>query len=150
MAKRKTSQDPPSFDEVFERVERAGEGVRDLQPRDRLPRHGDCLQARRQDVDRAIAKQCVPDPRRLLGEGRDLRRVVGRRCLSWIAVALRPAGMTPKFAFSTYRDAAHRLRIAARDQGIGLHPMPYRRFDPDADDTWWLAQSTDNPAYGDG
>jgi hypothetical protein len=58
--------------------------------------------------------------------------------------------MTPKFAFSTYRDAAQRLRVAARDQGIGLHPLPYRRFDPDADDTWWLAPSTDNPAYGDG
>lgn len=58
--------------------------------------------------------------------------------------------MTPKFAFSTWHDAVVRLNDAARESGIELHPLPYRRFDPDADATWWLAPTSDNPAYADG
>jgi hypothetical protein len=56
----------------------------------------------------------------------------------------------PSFAFSTLHDAALQLRAAARDKQVGLHPLPYARFDPEGDRTWWLAPFTNNPAFENG
>ncbi len=58
--------------------------------------------------------------------------------------------MVAEFAFTSLHDAALQLNAAARAAKVKPHPLPYRRFEPEAEDTWWLAPTTDNPAYADG
>lgn len=58
--------------------------------------------------------------------------------------------MEASFAFTSIHDAALQLAEVARAAKMELHPLPYRRYDPEADDTWWLAPTTANPAYADG
>ena len=54
-----------------------------------------------------------------------------------------------EFAFVSERDAASQLAVAAKAVGVGLHPLPYSRFDPDKS-TWWLSPVSANPAYAAG
>jgi hypothetical protein len=56
----------------------------------------------------------------------------------------------PAFEFSTIHDAALQLREAARANRVEVHPVPYLRFDPEGDWTWWLSPFPDNPAYAHG
>jgi hypothetical protein len=56
----------------------------------------------------------------------------------------------PSFAFSTIHDASLQLREAARANGVEVHPVPYLRFNPEDDWTWWLSPFPDNPAYAYG
>lgn len=56
----------------------------------------------------------------------------------------------PAFAFSTIHDAALQLREAARASGMDVHPVPYMRYDPDGDWTWWLSPFLDNPSFAHG
>ena len=58
--------------------------------------------------------------------------------------------MTGSFAFTSLHNAALRLNEVARVAKVELHPLPYRRFEPEAEDTRWLAPTTNNPAYADG
>ena len=58
--------------------------------------------------------------------------------------------MRATFAFTSLHDAATRLREAARVAKTPLNLLAYRRFDPEAEDTWWLAPTPSNPAYADG
>lgn len=56
---------------------------------------------------------------------------------------------TPGFSFSTEREAAAKIRDAARAAGHRLYALPYSRFDPDRS-TWWLAATKANPAFSVG
>lgn len=58
--------------------------------------------------------------------------------------------MEATFAFTSIHHAALQLSDTARAAKVELHLLPYRRFDPEADDTWWLAPTTANPAYAEG
>lgn len=55
----------------------------------------------------------------------------------------------PEFAFTSEREAAAKLRAAAKAAGVNLHPLPYSRFDPDKS-TWWLSPDSAIPAYAFG
>ena len=57
--------------------------------------------------------------------------------------------LTADFAFGSEREAATKIREAARAAGVDLHTLPYSRFDPDKT-TWWLSPATPNPAYAFG
>lgn len=57
--------------------------------------------------------------------------------------------LTADFAFASEREAATKIRAAAKAAGVTLHPLPYSRFDPDKT-TWWLSPTTTNPAYAFG
>jgi hypothetical protein len=55
----------------------------------------------------------------------------------------------PEFAFATEREAAAKLRDAAKAAGHVLYALPFSRFDPDRS-TWWLSPDSANPAYAFG
>ena len=56
----------------------------------------------------------------------------------------------PAFGFTSLHDAALQLGAVARARGVEVHPLPYSRFSPEDDFTWWLAPTGQNPAFGEG